>query len=310
MYAYAERRLDAASFPPAFAFAPDNFPAACGARRGARVGAGLCLLGFVAVVDPPRAAAEAAVRRVRGAGARVLMLTGDHPTTAATIARWTSVLSGGGDDRRRGRRRGSRPNRDDRALELGDVALADRDAPPAAAPSRSARPTAPSSRADMSVRVVMLDGAARARITVASRATGARQGRRASRPSSARARDAAARARGRRRRPRSRSTTTTRRSPAPGSATARAHLVVEGGAPEQREHASGQDLHADDSPGRGVSGDAAAEREQRWDALLAPRGGSSSRASRRGRSSRSWRSCGSATHAPSWSATRRPTRPP
>jgi magnesium-transporting ATPase (P-type) len=48
---------------------------------------GLVALGFVGIADPLRATVPAAVRRCHAAGVRVVMLTGDHPATARTIAR-------------------------------------------------------------------------------------------------------------------------------------------------------------------------------------------------------------------------------
>ena len=46
----------------------------------------MTLLGLVGLEDPPRAEAGQAVRALREAGVTVLMLTGDHPTTATAIA--------------------------------------------------------------------------------------------------------------------------------------------------------------------------------------------------------------------------------
>lgn len=48
--------------------------------------ADLCVLGLVAFADLPRPEAAAAVRACRSAGIRVIMVTGDHPNTAASIA--------------------------------------------------------------------------------------------------------------------------------------------------------------------------------------------------------------------------------
>jgi Ca2+-transporting ATPase len=45
------------------------------------------LAGFVAMHDPPREGAAAAVARARQAGIRPLMITGDHPATALAVAR-------------------------------------------------------------------------------------------------------------------------------------------------------------------------------------------------------------------------------
>jgi P-type Ca2+ transporter type 2C len=46
----------------------------------------LVFTGVVGIIDPPRAEAKVAIGEARGAGIRVLMITGDHPRTAARIA--------------------------------------------------------------------------------------------------------------------------------------------------------------------------------------------------------------------------------
>jgi magnesium-transporting ATPase (P-type) len=48
---------------------------------------GLVLLGVLAMIDPLKPEARDAIARCRGAGIRVVMLTGDHPLTALAIAR-------------------------------------------------------------------------------------------------------------------------------------------------------------------------------------------------------------------------------
>ncbi|CAM5381715.1 cation-translocating P-type ATPase [Streptomyces aurantiogriseus] len=48
---------------------------------------GLCLLGLLGLADPVRATAAESVRRLSKAGVRIVMVTGDHPSTAAAIAR-------------------------------------------------------------------------------------------------------------------------------------------------------------------------------------------------------------------------------
>ena len=51
-----------------------------------RVEQDLVFLGLIGMIDPPRAEARAAVARAKGAGIRPMMITGDHPVTAAVIA--------------------------------------------------------------------------------------------------------------------------------------------------------------------------------------------------------------------------------
>jgi Ca2+-transporting ATPase len=46
----------------------------------------LVWLGVVGMIDPPRPEAQRAVEEARGAGIRTIMITGDHPATAAAIA--------------------------------------------------------------------------------------------------------------------------------------------------------------------------------------------------------------------------------
>jgi Ca2+-transporting ATPase len=57
---------------------------------------GLSLLGLVAMMDPLRAEAREAVSRCLMAGIRPMMITGDHPLTARTIAAQAGIVSKGG----------------------------------------------------------------------------------------------------------------------------------------------------------------------------------------------------------------------
>ena len=55
---------------------------------------GLTLIGFVALADPVRSTAAAAVRGLQQAGVEVVMVTGDHPSTAAGVAAELGILNG------------------------------------------------------------------------------------------------------------------------------------------------------------------------------------------------------------------------
>ena len=55
----------------------------------------MTLLGLVGIMDPPRPEARAAVHTCQHAGIRPVMITGDHPATATTIARELGLLASG-----------------------------------------------------------------------------------------------------------------------------------------------------------------------------------------------------------------------
>jgi len=81
--------LPAEQFPPGFAFDPEaepepNFPLS-----------GLCFVGLMSMIDPPRAAVPDAVSKCRSAGIKVIMVTGDHPITAKAIAKGVGIISEG-----------------------------------------------------------------------------------------------------------------------------------------------------------------------------------------------------------------------
>ncbi|MDF2976541.1 MAG: ATPase, P-type (transporting), superfamily, subfamily [Actinomycetospora sp.] len=57
--------------------------------------ADLDFTGFVGFTDPVRAGAEASVRDLSDAGVQVVMITGDHPSTAEAVAEELDVLNGG-----------------------------------------------------------------------------------------------------------------------------------------------------------------------------------------------------------------------
>ena len=55
----------------------------------------LVYVGTVGMIDPPRPEAAAAIREARRAGIRVIMITGDHPRTAARIAADLGIVPAG-----------------------------------------------------------------------------------------------------------------------------------------------------------------------------------------------------------------------
>jgi len=55
----------------------------------------LVFLGLIGMIDPPRQEAREAVARAQAAGIRSIMITGDHPVTAAIIATELGIASGG-----------------------------------------------------------------------------------------------------------------------------------------------------------------------------------------------------------------------
>jgi magnesium-transporting ATPase (P-type) len=55
----------------------------------------LVFAGLIGMIDPPRNEAKDAVARAKGAGIRPVMITGDHPRTAAVIAQELGITSSG-----------------------------------------------------------------------------------------------------------------------------------------------------------------------------------------------------------------------
>jgi magnesium-transporting ATPase (P-type) len=66
-------------------------------RTAAEAERDLHLLGIIALEDPPRESARAATKACRAAGVTVAMVTGDHPGTAAAVAREVGLADDGVD---------------------------------------------------------------------------------------------------------------------------------------------------------------------------------------------------------------------
>jgi Ca2+-transporting ATPase len=64
-------------------------------RPDKRIEQGLVFAGLIGMIDPPRHEAKDAVARAKGAGIRPLMITGDHPRTAAVIAQELGIAGDG-----------------------------------------------------------------------------------------------------------------------------------------------------------------------------------------------------------------------
>jgi Ca2+-transporting ATPase len=76
-------------------FLPADVLAQYAANPDTRVEQQLVFAGLIGMIDPPRAEAKDAVARAKGAGIRPLMITGDHPRTAAVIARELGISEDG-----------------------------------------------------------------------------------------------------------------------------------------------------------------------------------------------------------------------
>ena len=105
---FAERDLDPLIYGPEYAFCTEskefnspNFPLGekestqiddMGRKQHPSSTDGLVFLGLMALIDPPRPAVPGAVEKCKTAGVKVIMVTGDHPTTAQAIAYKCGIL--------------------------------------------------------------------------------------------------------------------------------------------------------------------------------------------------------------------------
>ncbi|HEY8853259.1 MAG TPA: cation-translocating P-type ATPase [Gemmatimonadaceae bacterium] len=73
----------------------EDVPVAAGSEVESSVEQDLIFAGLIGMIDPPRAEASEAVARAKRAGIRLIMITGDHPRTAAVIARELGISGDG-----------------------------------------------------------------------------------------------------------------------------------------------------------------------------------------------------------------------
>ncbi|KAM4652188.1 potassium-transporting ATPase alpha chain 2-like [Discoglossus pictus] len=81
---FSHFKLPSSLYPPGYPFETDNvnFPLS-----------GLCFVGLISMIDPPRSSVPDAVMKCRSSGIKVIMVTGDHPITAKAIARSVGIIS-------------------------------------------------------------------------------------------------------------------------------------------------------------------------------------------------------------------------
>ncbi len=72
-------------------------PSTIGSNGGAEIERDLILLGLAGMQDPPRPEARDAIQRCKLAGIKTVMITGDHPETAAAIGRELGIVEHGGE---------------------------------------------------------------------------------------------------------------------------------------------------------------------------------------------------------------------
>mmetsp|Transcript_30058 Transcript_30058/g.42255 ORF Transcript_30058/g.42255 Transcript_30058/m.42255 type:complete len:1053 (-) Transcript_30058:74-3232(-) len=81
---FAHAYLDSENYPKKTEFNEDkkNFPTD-----------GLVFVGLMALMDPPRSTVPDAVQKCKDAGIRIIMVTGDHPLTAVSIAKQIGIIN-------------------------------------------------------------------------------------------------------------------------------------------------------------------------------------------------------------------------
>lgn len=103
---FCEKVLDKKMYPIDYEFNTDNPNFPLGEKENdytdtsgaplpdVKTEEGLCFVGLMALIDPPRPQVPPAVEKCKTAGIRVVMVTGDHPITAKAIAHKVGILWG------------------------------------------------------------------------------------------------------------------------------------------------------------------------------------------------------------------------
>jgi P-type Ca2+ transporter type 2C len=95
MEAQTNEMADAALRTLAVAYRPVSVGEAASGSASTDLEQNLVLAGIVGMIDPPRLEAKVAIAQARSAGIRVIMITGDHPRTAARIAADLGIVDAG-----------------------------------------------------------------------------------------------------------------------------------------------------------------------------------------------------------------------
>lgn len=92
---FCMKKLDKSAYPMGFQFEHEgdvNFPRGDKFLEDQSADDGLTFVGLIALIDPPRPQVPGAVEKCRSAGIKVIMVTGDHPTTAHAIAKQVGII--------------------------------------------------------------------------------------------------------------------------------------------------------------------------------------------------------------------------
>ena len=84
--AFATLELSRADYPPVYVFSTDTDPTNFPTKN-------LVLVGLMSMVDPPRLNVKQSIKECHEAGIKVIMVTGDHPTTALAISKSLGLIS-------------------------------------------------------------------------------------------------------------------------------------------------------------------------------------------------------------------------